>query len=121
MSFEEGAIRSIVREEVETGLSKRDARKPKIINKTMTTANEEYEIQLPARTKKLLVHMRTLDADFKIAFERGSIDGATPAREYFTVHMGDVYYEDELDLDPIFSIFVACASAAKVIEVIAWS
>ena len=121
MSFEEGVIREIVREEVDAGISRRAARKPKIINKTMTTANKEYSIALPAKTKKFLVKMRSLDADFLIAFERGSVDAATPTREYFTVNIGDAYYEDDLDLKEIFSIFVMCASAGKIIELIAWS
>ena len=120
MSFEEGVVRGIVREEVEAGLSKRKARKPKIINKTMTTANKEYEIPLPAKTKKFTAHLRETDTAFKIAFERGSVDGATPAREYFTVHAGTPYWEDDLDLDAIFILCVACASAGKIVEVIAW-
>ena len=120
MSLDEGVIRKIVSEEVAAGLKKKAAKKPTIINKTMTKANTEYKLALPARTKKFLLKMRTTDADFIMAFERGSIDGASPAREYFTVHMGDVYYEDELDLEEIFHVFVACASAAKTIELIAW-
>ena len=96
------------------------AKRPKIINKTMATANKEYKIELPAKTKKFTLHMRETDTAFKIAFERGSVDGATPAREYFTVPAGVPYWEDDLDLDQIFFIFVACATAAKTIEVIAW-
>lgn len=119
MSLEEGVIREIVREEVEAGLSKRDARKPKIIIKIMKVADTEYEIALPARTKKFTLHMRETDTAFRLAFEKGRV--ADPKEPYWTIPIGTPYWEDDLDLDQIFKIYVACASAGKTVEVVAWS
>lgn len=117
MSTEEGVIRSIVREEVEAGISKRDAKKPKIIKKTMTDADTEYEIALPAKTKKFSMQCREGTA-FRLAFEKGRVE--EPKEPYATVHTGTPYYEDNLDLDQIFIMYVACGTAGKTIEVIAW-
>lgn len=119
MSLEEGVIRQIVREELEAEISKRNPKKPKIIIKTMTDADTEYNIALPARTKKFTMHMRETDTDFRLAFEKGRV--AEPKGDYFTVHDGTPYWEENLDLQPIFKIFVACAIAGKTLEVIAWS
>jgi len=118
MSVDEGVFRSIMREEVEAGFSKRDARKPRIINKTMTLADTEYKIALPDKTKKFTMNMRENDTAFRIAFEKGRV--AEPKGEYFTVPAETPYWEDILDLDQKFVIYVACASAGKTIEVIAW-
>jgi len=118
MSFEEGAIRGIVREEVEAGLSKRSSRKPIIIVKTMTVADTEYKIALPAKTKKFTLHMRETDTAFRIAFEKGRV--ADPKEPYFTIPAKSPYWEDDLDLDQIFSIYIACSTAGKTIETVAW-
>lgn len=119
MSIDEGVIRSIVREEVVDGLSKRDAKKPRIINKTMNVADTEYEIALPAKTKKFTIHMRQTDTAFRLSFERGRV--ATPKESYFTVPAKGSYWEDNLDLDEIFYIYVACSTEGKTIEAIVWS
>lgn len=118
MSLDEGVIRQIVREEVDAGLSKRDARKPQIINKTMTVEDTEYTIPLPPKTKKFIIHMRETDTDFRLAFEKGRV--AEPKGDYFTVLAGTPYWEDDLDLKEIFKIKVACDTAGKTLEVIAW-
>jgi len=118
MSLEEGVIRQVVREEVEAGLSKRDARKPRIFIKTMTVEDTEYEIALPPKTKKFTMHMRETDTAFRFAFERGRV--AEPKEPYFTVPAATPYWEDQLDADEIFKIYVACGTAAKTVELIAW-
>ena len=118
MSFEEGVIRSFVREEVDAELSKKAAKTPKIIKKTMTLADTEYEIALPSKTKKFTMHMRETDTAFRLAFERGRV--ADPKEPYFTVHAGTPYWEDNLDLKKIFKIYIACGTAGKTLELIAW-
>jgi len=116
MSIEE--FRSLFKEEIENGLSKKAAKKPQIIKKTMTLADTEYEIALPSKTKKFTMHMRETDKEFRLAFEKGRV--ADPKEPYFTVPTGTPYSEDDIKLDQIFKIYVACATAGKTIEVIAW-
>jgi len=117
MSFDEGAIRSIVREEVEAGLSERTAKMPTILNKTIVAANTGYEIELPANTKRFIMQCRD-GTTFIFAFEKGSVDGATPNREYGTVLANGSYKAEKVSLKRT-SIFVA-GTAGKIIEVVAW-
>ena len=118
MSFEEGVIRSIFREEIDAGLSKREPKKPRIITKTMTTADKEYEIALPPNTKKFTMHMRETDKEFRLSFEKGRVAGSK--EPYFTVPTGTPYSEDDIELEKKFKIYVACATAGKTVELIAW-
>jgi len=118
MSFEEGVIRQIVREEVEAGASKRLAKKPRIFTKTMTDADTEYEMGLLPKTKKFTMHLRETGIAFRFAFEKGRVE--TPKEPYFTVPADTPYWEDQLDTDEIFKIYVACGTAAQTVELIAW-
>lgn len=114
MALEIEAIREAFRGE----LRKTKSRIPKIINKTMETANKEYEIGIPPLTKRFTMHMRETDKEFRLAFEKGRV--ATPKEPYFTVKTNGDYWEDDLELNEIFYLYVACASAGKTIEVVAW-
>jgi len=94
----------------------RHARTPAIYNVTMTNANTEYNQALPSDTKKFLIHTRD-GTSFRLAFVTGKV--ATPTAPYFTVLTGDVYYEDMIE--PVsLTLYFACASAGKIIEIIAW-
>jgi len=89
---------------------------PVIYNVTMTSANTEYSQALPANTKKFLVHTRDGTA-FRLAFVTGKV--AAPTEPYFTID-GVPYWEDHIN-PALLTLYFACASAGKVVEIIAWS
>lgn len=90
---------------------------PNILNVTMTSANTEYEIALPAGTKRLQV--ATADGTaFRLAFETGKV--ATPTAPYFTVPT-NLMLDLEVYLDQGETLYVGCGSASKVAQVIAWT
>jgi len=120
MSREESIARRIILE-VTAYHENNKARIPRIINKTMTEANKEYPLALPAGAKKFTIKMRETDTAFIMAFERGAVDGATPKGEYSTVPNGDSFSEVDLQTANDFKIYVACAVAGKTIEVTVWS
>lgn len=89
---------------------------PAIYTKTMTNANAEYSQALPSGTKKFLIQCRDGTA-FRLAFVTGKV--ATPIEPYVTIPANSTYSEDL-----VFShdtLFFACASAGKVVEIIAWT
>jgi len=89
---------------------------PVIYNVTMTLADTEYSQVLPANTKKFLIHTRD-GTTFRIAFVTGKV--ATPTAPYFTIPGGNGYSEDGIKATP--TLYFGCGSAAKEIEIIAWS
>ena len=89
---------------------------PAIYNVTMTSADTEYSQALPTNTKKFLIHTRD-GTTFRLAFVTGKV--AMPTAPYFTVLANDIYYEDDIKATP--TLYFGCASAGKVIEIIAWS
>ena len=89
---------------------------PVIYNVTMTLADTEYSQALPANTKKFLIHTRD-GTTFRIAFVTGKV--ATPTEPYFTIAANDAYYEDGIKATP--TLYFGCASAGKIVEIIAWS
>jgi len=88
-----------------------------IYNVTMTLANTEYSQALPANCKKFLIHTRDGTA-FRIAFVTGKV--ATPTEPYFTIPANASYNEDGIQ-PATLTIYFACVSAGKVVEIIAWS
>ena len=89
---------------------------PTLYNVTMTNADTEYSQALPANTKKFLIHTQDGTA-FRIAFVTGKV--ATPTAPYFTVLANDAYYEDGIKAS--ITLYFGCASAGKIVEIIAWS
>lgn len=89
---------------------------PTIYNVTMTLANTEYSQVAPANTKKITIQTRDGTA-FRLAFETGKV--ATPTAPYYSIKVGDVYYDDQIHIGAI-TIYFACSIAGKVIEMIAW-
>jgi len=89
---------------------------PVIYNTTMTIASTEYS-QALTNCKKFIILMRENDTEFRIAFVTGKV--ATPTAPYFTVPEGSSYDEDNINFTG--TIYFACASAGKNIQIIAWS
>jgi len=90
---------------------------PVIYNVTMTNANTEYSQALPSNTKKFSIASQDGTA-FRIAFVTGKV--ATPTAPYKTVQANTEYYEDMINPSSL-TLFFACGSAGKVVEIIAWS
>ena len=92
---------------------------PIIYNVTMTVADTEYSQALPSGTKKFSVSIQSgAAADiFRVAYVTGKV--ATPTAPYLT-YAGDVeYYEDSILLDGV-TLYLACDSAGKVAQILAW-
>ncbi len=87
---------------------------PTIYNKTMTLADTEYSQALPANTKKFTVKCRG-EYDVKLCFtESGS--GTT----YITIPSQQSYWEDGI-VDASITLYFQCATAAQVLEIVAWA
>ena len=90
---------------------------PVIYNVTMTNAATEYSQALPANTKRFTVHCRDGTA-FRLAFATGKV--ATPTEPYLTVPSSSSYDEDNINPASL-TIYIGCAIAGKVVEIVAWS
>ncbi len=104
---------------LETELAKKvnRATTPPIYNVTMTNADTEYPQALPANTKKFLIHTRDGTA-FRLAFVTGKVAG--PTAPYFTIPTDVPYWEDFIEPSSL-TLYFACGSAGKVVEIICWS
>ena len=90
---------------------------PAIYNVSMVSADTEYSQALPANTKRFSVQCLT-DFDVRFAFETGKV--ATPTAPYALIRAGMNYFEDRVNLAST-TVYVACPSAGKVAEIIAWT
>jgi hypothetical protein len=90
---------------------------PTVYNIVMTTANTEYSQALPANTKRFTFQCQTA-FDVRFAFVAGKV--ATPTAPYMTLKSGAAYYEDTVDLTSK-TLYVACGTAGKVLELTCWS
>ncbi|MBA7683796.1 hypothetical protein ES703_92181 [subsurface metagenome] len=90
---------------------------PAIYNVTMPSADTEYTQALPSNCLKFLIHTRDGTA-IRLAFVTGKV--ATPTAPYFTVPTNESYFEDHIKPSSL-TLYFACASAGKVVEIIAWS
>ena len=90
---------------------------PIIYNVTMTAADTEYSQALPSYTKRFSLQCLT-DFDVRFAFETGKV--AAPTAPYALVRAGMNYFEEGLFLSSV-TLYVACADAAKIAEIIVWS
>jgi len=86
---------------------------PTLYNETMTDANTEYSQALPAGTKKVFVQCRDGTA-FRLAFVTGKV--ATPTEPYLTIPANASYELADVHLTGV-TLYFACDSAAKVIEI----
>ena len=96
---------------------KATATTPAIYNVTMTNANTEYSQALSSNTKRFSIKTRDGTA-FRVAFETGKV--ATPTEPYETVPANSEYYEDALTVDSL-TLYFACGTAAKIVEIVCWS
>lgn len=99
---------------VETSLKL--AETPTIFNVTMANANTEYSQALPSDTRRFSIKTRDGTA-FRLAFETGKV--ATPTAPYLTIPANSEYYEDDLRTGG--TLYFACGTAGKVVEIIAWN
>ena len=86
-------------------------------SKTMTDADTEYSQALPAGTKKITLSCRDGTA-FRFAFATGKV--ATPTDPFQTIQANQTLHFNELSLTGV-TIYVGCAGAGKVAEIIAWT
>lgn len=87
-----------------------------VINITMASANTEYSTALPANTVAMTFQCRG-DYDIRFSYQTGKV--ASPTAPYMTLKAGMIYYETNLDLTSK-TLYVACPTAAQVVEVIAY-
>jgi hypothetical protein len=87
---------------------------PVIYNKTMTSANTEYSQALPSQTKKFTIKCRG-EYDIKLAFT-AEASGTT----YITIPSGQCYWDDNIR-DASCTLYFQCATAAQVVEIVAWN
>lgn len=82
---------------------------PSTTTQTLTLQNTEYEVVLTARTKRLIMKMRTQDFDFQYGYATGALNMTIPAG--FVRDISDIHLVGR-------SLFLKCADAAgKVIEI----
>lgn len=116
-------MKGIEVEETETGkfslwtVKKNVGKTPTIYNITLTSANTEYPQALPDHTKKLTFQCRTAN-DIRFAFVAGKV--ATPTAPYGTIKSDGAYDEKDLDLVSK-TLYLACGSAGKVVEIVCYT
>jgi len=88
-----------------------------IYNIGLTAEDTEYSQALPDSTKAITFQCRT-DYDIRFAFVTGKV--ATLTAPYMTLKMGQNYFEDNLNLTSK-TLYLACATAAQIVEIICFS
>lgn len=82
---------------------------------TVTNADTEYSLALPAGTRAIRVQARGAVVT-RVAFESGKV--ATPTDPYHTIKSGDKLEKSQLFTGA--TLYVACPSGSQVIEVLAF-
>jgi len=90
---------------------------PAIYNIAIANANTEYGQILPSGTKRFSVHTRD-GSSFRLAFETGKV--AAPTEPYLTIPSNSTYYEDSIKAESL-TVYFACSSADKVVEIVTWT
>lgn len=91
---------------------------PSIVNIELPSADTEYFHMIPKGCKKFLLHSRDGTA-FRLSFQRDKVAAST--QPYFTIKGNTAYSEDNLNIIEDTWIYLACASASKVVEILQWS
>lgn len=92
---------------------------PTVYNVTLTLANTEYSQALPTDCKGFEFHCRT-SYDVRFAFVTGKV--ATPTAPYMTLPAVNWYASPPMNQGAYPStLYLASATAAVVVEIIAWS
>lgn len=87
---------------------------PVVYNVTMTSADTAYFQALPGSCKKFLIRCRG-SYDIKLNFTEAALGTA-----HLTVSAGMSYYEDLIQ-PATLTLWFECATAAQVVEIVAWS
>lgn len=82
----------------------------------MTNANAEYPLALPDGVKAIEIQSRDA-VDVRMSFATGKV--ATPTESYRTIKSGALYTKELLYLN-VTTLYLACASGGKTVEVRAW-
>lgn len=90
---------------------------PTVYNITMTLVDTQYSQQLPDEIARLEFWVRDGTA-MRFAFVTGKV--AAPTAPYATLPANGVYWQDFPGTGTLLTLYVACASAGKIVEVIAW-
>lgn len=90
---------------------------PVILTKTLTNANEEYSQALPAGCKHFSMQCRT-GFEIRFAFETGKVAGST--EPFATMKVGTGFTAPEKFQAAAETLYLACAAAGKVVEIVAW-
>lgn len=92
---------------------------PTIQNVTMTNADTEYSLDIPAGTIRFSIQTRDGTA-FRMAFVTGKV--ATPTNPYLTIRADGAYNSpDGIQLtSAATTVYFGCGSAGKIIELITW-
>lgn len=96
------------------------AKEPSIINIHLVTADKEYEYRVPTGCKKFMLQMRD-----GTAFKVTTVPNGTKTinANYFTIRTNGAIWWDDLNIidSQEAVLYLACASANKVIEIWQWS
>lgn len=91
---------------------------PTLYTVTMTSGNTEYSQELPADTKFFTVRCRTNFA-VRLAFVTGKVAASTDP--FKTIVAGSEYVSpDDISWHTAKTIYFACSTAAKVVEIEVW-
>ena len=95
-------------------LSRLSPGSPHVDNLTLTNADTEYSLALPARTVRFSIQARDTSIDIKLAFVAGE-----SGSNFITIHGGQVFYETALSPDPL-TLYLQSSTAGAVVEIISW-
>lgn len=92
---------------------------PTVSNETLTLADTQYSVTIPARTRQVCFQCQPdsngIQRDIRYAWEAGKV--ATPTAPYSTLLAGQVFVADNLRTPEGLTLYLACAVAAQVVEV----
>jgi hypothetical protein len=91
---------------------------PTIYNVTLTSADTEYSQALPANCRAFELQCRSSNA-IRVAFVTGKV--ATPTAPYISIKADGSYASRDLSQGASPStVYLACAAAGVVVEIVAW-
>lgn len=91
---------------------------PLIQNITLTIADTEYSLAIPAHTTRILIQARTAAA-IRTAWETGKVAGSVAP--YMTVKQNTSYTNNPLDTAASLTLYLASSTAGTVVEVETWA
>lgn len=89
-----------------------------VVNTTMTSADTEYTVTVPAGTRSFTL-INNSGVAFRVAAGTGAV--ATPTGNYAAIPAGSSYYETNVNLGvKTMTIYVAADAAGTVMSLIYW-